>query len=436
MTTAAARTRFSIVGEAPASTRRDASPPPEDSPPVAWRPLEFATTATPSGGVVEPAESSIARPRLPASSRRALEIFAVWTLIGLFIAAQRYLRGPSLQPRLALPLHESLAASLVTAYLWAGLTPLIMRVARRFRPRRGVAASHVLTLLIAGAAAALFHLLATNVFWHIFDPRGSGGDFAAVLVATLAFGGAARLATYIGIVGVTWGIDDYRTYREKEIQASELERELVQTQLEALKLRLHPPFLFNTLATILPLIRTEPRAAARTVVQLGDILRLALHNDATGLVPLRTELEYIRLYLQIEQTRLQDRLEVRYAVAPEVLNAAVPNLILLPLAESAIANGISIRSGRAAIEIRAWPENGELRLEVRESATLPAEPAELPAETPIDDSFVRKTRLRLELLYPGRHLIGVSARSESGHEVSITLPLEEAAAPSAAGAGA
>ncbi len=127
---------------------------------------------------------------------------------------------------------------------------------------------------------------------------------------------------------------------------------------------------------------------------------------------------------------------MRYAVAPEALDAAVPNLILLPLVESAIANGISIRSGRGAIEIRAWPDSGELRLEVREAATLPAEPAELPAEAPIDDSFVRKTRLRLELLYPGRHLIGVSARSESGHEVSITLPLEEAAPPSAAGAGA
>jgi len=433
MTTAVARTRFSIAGEASSRgpARSDASPPASTS-----RRPDFATTAAPSGGVAEPGEASFARPRLPASSRRALEILAVWTLIGLFIAAQRYLRGPSLQPRLALPLPESLAASLVTAYLWAGLTPLIMRVARRFRPRRGETASHVVVLLGAGIAAALLHLLATNVFWHIFDPRGSGGDFAAMFFATLAFGGAARLATYIGIVGVTWGIDDYRTYRQRELQASELERELVQTQLEALKLRLHPPFLFNTLATILPLIRTEPRAAARTVVQLGDILRLALHNDATGLVPLKTELEYIRLYLQIEQTRLQDRLEVRYAITPEVLNAAVPNLILLPLAESAIANGVTVRSGRAAIEIRAWAENDELRLEVREAATPSAEPAELPPETPIDDSFVRKTKLRLELLYPGRHLIGVSERSEYGHEVSITLPLEEAAVGSAAGASA
>ena len=412
MTTAAARTRFSIVGEPPAAPREPA------------REELLAGLSEPVSSLLEPP-----RERRVWISRRSVEIFAVWTLIGLFIAAQRYLRGPSLQPRLALPLHESLAASLVTAYLWAALTPAIMRLARRFRPRSGVAVRRVLVLLGAGIVAALLHLLATNVFWHVFDPRGGGADFVAMFYATLAFGGAARLATYIGIVGVAWGIDDYRTYREKELQASELERELVQTQLEALKLRLHPPFLFNTLATILPLIRTEPRAAARTVVQLGDLLRLALHNDATGLVPLRTELDYIRLYLQIEQTRLQDRLDVRYAIAPEVLNAAVPNLILLPLAESAIANGISLRSGRAVIEIRAWAENGELRLEVHEAATGGGRLPEARTAA-IDQSFVQKTRLRLELLYPGRHLVGVQNRVELGHEVSLTLPLE------AAGAGA
>jgi len=104
----------------------------------------------------------------------------------------------------------------------------------------------------------------------------------------------------------------------------------------------------------------------------------------------------------------------------------VPNLILLPLAESAIANGISVRSGRAAIEIRAWSENGELRLDVRETAIEEATPPKLFGAPPVDQSFVTKTRLRPELLYPGRHLIGMSERREDGHEVSITLPLEEA----------
>ncbi len=372
------------------------------------------------------------RPRSPRA-RRALEIFLVWTAIAFFIATQRYLRGPSLQPRLALPWGQSLAASLVTAYIWALLTPAVMLAARRLRPRRGSVLRHGFLLAAAGVSASLVHLVATNLFWQIFDPLGGGPDFFATFFATLSFGGAARLATFLGIAGVTWGIDDFHTYREKELQASELERELVGTQLEALKLRLHPPFLFNTLATILPLIRTEPRTAARTVVQLGDILRLALHNDATGLVPLKTELEYIRLYLQIEQTRLRDRLEVVFAIEPEALDAAVPNLILLPLCESAIANGASVRPGGARVAIRARLEDATVRIEVHESA---ADTAEVPAAVPIDDSFVRKTKMRLELLYPGRHGIAISDMLEKGHEVSVTLPYSPATGAGLAAEGA
>ncbi|HWZ85659.1 MAG TPA: histidine kinase [Thermoanaerobaculia bacterium] len=359
----------------------------------------------------------------------AVRILLVWTGVAFFIATQRYLRGPSLQPRLALPWGQSLAASLVTAYIWALLTPPAMFAARRWRPRRGAAIRNGLLLAAAGAAAAFAHLIATNLFWHAADPAGRGPDFLSTFLATLSFGGAARLATFFGIAGVTWGLDDFHTYREKELQASELERELVGTQLEALKLRLHPPFLFNTLATILPLIRTEPRAAARTVVQLGDILRLALHNDATGMVPLKTELEYIRLYLQIEQTRLRDRLEVVFAVEPEALDAAVPNLVLLPLCESAIANGASVRPGRARVEIRARLDGGSIRIDVSEAA---ADAGALPAPGPIDDSFVRKTTLRLELLYPGRHAIVLSDMLEKGHAVTLTLPyspISDAALP-------
>jgi two-component system LytT family sensor kinase len=359
--------------------------------------------------------------------RHALEILFLWTGIGLFFAAQRYLRAPSLQQPVEHVWWKSLAGSLLAAYIWAALTPVVMAVARRLRPRRGTSLWRVPLLLLAGAAASLIHLTATNVFWLMVDPAPGSRSFAAMFLATLAFGGAARLATFFGLVGVTWGIDDYRAYREKALEASELERELVQTQLEALKLRLHPPFLFNALAAILPLIRTEPRAAARTVVQLGDILRLALHNDATGLVPLKTEIEYIRLYLQIEQTRLRDRLEVTFAIEPGALEAEVPNFVLLPLIESAIANGVSVRPGRAHITVQARPDADELRVTVHEG---PAEPLEPPVVVDLDDSFVRKTKMRLELLYPGQHLVALSDRLEQGHEVQLTIPLSPAQIPS------
>ena len=382
----------------------------------------FRETAGPAAAPLRPRrEGDEASSPGPPRSRfqTAATIFFVWTGVAFFLATQRYLRGPSLQPGLALPWGELLAASLVTAYIWALLTPFAMAAARRWRPRPGAAWRNGLRLAAAGALAALVHLVATNLFWSAVDPEGEVPRFFATFLATLAFGGAARLATFLGIAGVTWGLDDFHRYREKELQASELERELVGTQLEALKLRLHPPFLFNTLATILPLIRTEPGAAARTVVQLGDILRRSLHSDASGLVALKSELEAIRLYLEIEQTRLRGRLEVVFSVEADAFDAAVPNLLLLPLCESAIANGASVRPGGARVEVLARVENDELVVEVREE---PAEGPSAAEPAPIDDAFVRRTRLRLQLLYPGNHAITVSDRLEKGHAVTVRLP--------------
>ncbi len=362
--------------------------------------------------------------------RGAFEIALVWSGVAFFVATQRYLRGPTLQPKLVLPWAMALAASFVAAAIWAAMTPAVMLVARRLRPRRGRILETVPLLLVFGIAAALGHLVVTNLFWQLADPVESSRDFAATFMATLSFGGAARLATFFGIAGVTWGIDDFHRYREKELQASELERELAGTQLEALKLRLDPPFLFHALAAIPPLIRTDPRAAARTVVQLGDILRLALYNEATELVPLKKELEYIRLYLQIEQTRLKDRLAVSFEIQPEALDAAVPNLLLLPLVEGAIASGVSGHTSRVRVEIFARLEPLTLRLEVRAAA---ADLSQAP--DPIDDAFIQKTRLRLDLLYPGLHAVAVSDRREV-QAVLVTLPLSAAPAPGFAAEGA
>ena len=122
-----------------------------------------------------------------------------------------------------------------------------------------------------------------------------------------------------------------------------------------------------------------------------------------------------------------------FAIEPEALEAAVPNLLLLPLCEGAIANGASRRPGRARVEIRARRDGLDLRLEVDEA------PVRTPPGRPrraIDDAFVRKTRLRLDLLYPGAHSVDVSDRLGGGHRVAVTVPysLVSDAPPSARGA--
>jgi hypothetical protein len=356
-----------------------------------------------------------------------LRITLVWICAALFIATQRYLRGPSLEPSLALSWGGALAASGVTAAIWALLTPACLRAARRWRPRSGTFVRNLALLAAAGAAASLLHLLVTTAFWSVADAKGRGPDFLGTVMATLAFGGAARLATFFAIAGVAWGVDDFRSYRDTEIRASELERELVGAQLETLKLRLQPGFLFDTLATLLPLIRNDPATAARTVVRLGDILRLALHHEAGGCVPLREELAAARTYLAIEETRLPGRLEVSFDVAADAADAAVPALLLLPLCEGAIANGPGRRAGRARISVRARTEEDALRLEVEES---PVEPlAATGGSGSFDDSFARRTRERLELLYPGGRGLAISPDAGGGHRVALWLPHAPATAP-------
>ena len=142
-------------------------------------------------------------------------------------------------------------------------------------------------------------------------------------------------------------------------------------------------------------------------------------------MPLKTELEYIRLYLQIEQTRLQDRLEVALRRStPEALDAAVPNLLLLPLVESAIANGVSVRPGARASRSARGRTTAICASRCTRSRSRHSR--RVPPAVHIDDSFVRKTKLRLELLYPGRHRVAISDRLEKGHEVAVPLPLADA----------
>lgn len=385
--------------------------------------------------------SSAAAPRTPAeprraegatrraARRRALWILGIWTFVGLLRATQRYLRGRQLELYDSWAWRYTLEANLMLAYLWAAATPLVMRLARRFpiggTPLRVLVPVH----LLAGAAVSFLHALVTNVLYKLLlAPEVSWSAFLENFLRAALLTGPSRFSTYLVIVGVTWGIDSYRTEREKAIRASALQAELAEARLDALKLQLHPAFVFNALNTLLPLIYRDPAAAARTVVQLGDLLRLSLKNEATKLVALHEELELLELYLQIERTRLQDRLTLRFRIQPEALTASVPNLILQPLAEAAIAQGVSARPGLGRIEIRARREADELIVEVHdEGPQVPESPAFEPdrAET---DGFLR-TRRRLEHLYPNRHRLQARARRH-GWEVTLAIPFSTAAAPS------
>jgi hypothetical protein len=310
---------------------------------------------------METASSPVARGRWKA----AAWIAGVWIFLAVLQAAQRYLSGRELEPN-PWAFWSALADNLVISALWAAATPAVMRIARRYAypgTRLPVlAAVH----LAAGAAFALLHSLAANVLYKLaLAPGVTWRELAANCVAAAVTTGPTRLATYLQIVGVTWGLDDYRAWREREIRASALQLALAQERLESLKLQLHPAFLFQTLALLRTTIRRDPRAAARTIVELGDLLRLSLKNGGKRLVRLSEELRYAELYLKIEKTRLDCDLQVTIRVPSDALDAAVPSLVLQPLVEAAVASAcpspakIDIfathRDGRMTLAVRAWP---------------------------------------------------------------------------------
>src|SRR6185436_4142044 len=175
------------------------------------------------------------------------------------------------------------------------------------------------------------------------------------------------LVTYAAVVATASALDYQRRLREEAVRTAQLQRDLSEAQVQAIKMQVQPHFLFNTLHTVNVLIEKDPIAAARMVTRLGDLLRHTLTRAAVAEVPLRTELDVLQLYLEIERTRFRDRLTVRVDAPVETLDALVPDLILQPLAENAIRHGIQSDTGAGSIEVTASRAGASLVIEVRDS---------------------------------------------------------------------
>jgi len=215
--------------------------------------------------------------------------------------------------------------------------------------------------------------------------------------------------------------DYYRKYTERERRAAELEKLLSQARLRALQMQLNPHFLFNTLHSISSLMHTDVEAADRMIARLSDLLRQALDTTDAQEVPLRQELDFLRRYLEIEQTRFGDRLKVALDIAPDTLDARVPNLILQPLVENAIRHGIEPHARVGVIELRARQSHGTLRMEVRDNG------GGLPAEAGDRERIgLTNTRARLLQLFGEQFHFELSNPPTGGTLVALSIPLRTA----------
>jgi LytS/YehU family sensor histidine kinase len=234
------------------------------------------------------------------------------------------------------------------------------------------------------------------------------------------------LMTYSAIVGLSYAIGYYRESQARALTSAHLETRLMEARLKTLEAELHPHFLFNTLHAISTLVHSDPDAADRMISRLSDLLRITFSRSGAARVPLQEEIEFLQKYLDIEQTRFQDRLAVHYDIDPETLDAEVPRLILQPLVENAIKHGVSKRVGPGTIRIASDRKGDALWLEVRDNG---AGMAAASGDQISSGVGLSNTRARLECLYGEAQGLEFSEGAE-GLTVRMRLPFQRVSSTS------
>ncbi len=229
----------------------------------------------------------------------------------------------------------------------------------------------------------------------------------------------------LGWSGLYFGLKFARMLQEAQQRSIKAESMAHEAQLRMLRYQLNPHFLFNTLNAISTLILEKNTAVANEMVsKLSNFLRYSLDKDPMQKVDLDHEISTMKLYLEIEQVRFDDRLKVEIDVSDEAAKALVPSLILQPLVENSIKYAIATRVDGGTITIHARKYVGDLLLEVSDDGPgLDLKAGEEPEFTGVG---IANTRERLSELYGTHHSCKFSPVLPHGLKIEIRIPFEKA----------
>jgi len=344
-------------------------------------------------------------------------IWGVWTVMAFFFATQVYMLY--YHEEKPVPFKRALFVEGLGCFLWALSTPLVLWLARRFRIERNNWRRRV-PLQFAMGLALISTLMTVDYVVYMFG-TGRPSNLTALHIAQFLIYNVDRwLLTYWVIVLSSHAFNYYKSFRKGELNTAQLRTQLAQAQLEALKMQLHPHFLFNTLHSISALLNKDVDAARTMISRLGDFLRMTLENAGTQEVPLQQEIEFLNGYLEIERVRFQDRLTTNVSIDPSVLDVAVPNLILQPIVENAMRHAIATTSNLGRIEIIATARNGMLRIQVKDNG--PGLPSVATPGNLKHGVGLANTRARLERLYGSNHVFELANDPAGGFVVTLEIP--------------
>jgi len=349
-------------------------------------------------------------------------LFLIWTVVGAVTSGRHYLDP---YPRIAWNLPVFLAC-IAYLYPWIALAPFVFRLERRFPLGTG---RWIRNLGVLASFSVPLCLLAAPVMEGV------------VFAVYLAFGAPTRTFSMIRLFrffpvaqGMFWStvaggyvIRTRFQLREQErkaarlaLEKSQLEAGLNQAQLEVLRARLNPHFLFNSLQNISVLTRQDPQTASRMLARLGDLLRAVLRQDSQPDTTLEEEIALTRAYVALEQMRFGDRLQVGFEIEPAAQEALVPCFLLQPLIENAVVHGLRGAHKTGIISVSAAAEGPELVLTVTDNGIGP--PAQDAAGMKVGVGL-GSTRERLARMYPDRHAFSMGGPPGGGTEIRIVIPL-------------
>jgi LytS/YehU family sensor histidine kinase len=307
---------------------------------------------------------------------------------------------------------------------WAVVTLPILWLGKRFPLQEGSWSRSLPVHFLACALIAVLQsawFVSLTIWIEPFDTMTKPRAFSEFFWSRLLGESHLQVIVYGMILGVGYAIDYYYKYRERESRASQLEAQLAQAQLQALKMQLHPHFLFNTLNGISGLIRNNKnKAAVNMIAGLSSLLRHALENAGKQEVALREELEFLELYMELQQMRFSDRLHVKVEIAPETLDARVPNLILQPLVENAIRHGVALRAAGGIVGVSASRADNLLEIKVYDDGPGLRHEWRIRGES--SGIGLSNTVARLQQLYGNGYNFDIHNRKEGGVEALLMLP--------------
>ncbi len=343
-----------------------------------------------------------------------------WTMLGGAF-------DPALAPRTR---GQWMAWSFAYYLMWAALTPLVLALGRRVPFTRehwlGPLSFHLVAGVTISALAPVMLAYAFGAAVHGLDVSALPSLLAPYFGQLARFNAAASTPIYWLILAAGFAAAAYSEDQARQRQTVDLQQALVAAEVEALKMKLQPHFLFNALNSIGFLAVEKDAEGMVTIVErLGRLLWASMQSGGSQLITVREELALLDQYLSIEEVRFADRLHAVRCVAPSALDALIPSLVLQPMIENSIKHGFSRRIDASRLELSIAREHASLVVTVEDDG--PGVPPGWDLTTHCGRGL-KNVIERLEKIYPGAWSFTLRNGTRGGAVVRLEIPWQIASA--------